>query len=405
LSRLDGDGRTILVCADIVDFYRSINLRTLDIALQKYGVETWLIERAFLLLRTWEPSIGGGIPIGPSASHIFAEAVLMSIDDNLAAQGVAFVRYLDDYRMFAPDIATAQRCLSLLASCLRSQGFEIDSSKSVIGPVSRADYARYLVDRENNGGLSGLERLAQVQSQERAKQPDRSKVGPKKQQPKDGWEDSGSAPRCKRLRTCKEQSRPPVNSAAFLQSLKQDDDLTIDDFRLLLELSFSRGEFEVVKECAHLTVRSTHLLPYFVEFAIREQDTIPPEIRRSISEYFGKRYRDFIEGFELWFILKLLSSAGYANEQVFCDYFQVDLQEPINARAFVDGLHELNLKDTAVPLLNSYEHLDAWTQRALLRAVLPHVDEQMRLALFARATGNGNFDPFLRPGFANVGII
>ena len=52
-----------------------------------------------------------GLPIGPLASSILAEAILIDVDAALIDQGFDFVRWFDDYTFFARDDTEAQRAL------------------------------------------------------------------------------------------------------------------------------------------------------------------------------------------------------------------------------------------------------------------------------------------------------
>ena len=44
-----------------------------------------------------------GVPVGPAASIVMSEAVLMDIDEYLISQGVQHTRYVDDFRIFSDD--------------------------------------------------------------------------------------------------------------------------------------------------------------------------------------------------------------------------------------------------------------------------------------------------------------
>lgn len=86
---------------DIADFYNQIYHHRLVGALETAGVPS---ERA----NNFESYIGKftawqtrGIPVGPSASNLLAECCLTDVDAYLRAKGIPFVRYIDDFRLFA----------------------------------------------------------------------------------------------------------------------------------------------------------------------------------------------------------------------------------------------------------------------------------------------------------------
>lgn len=92
---------TVLI-TDITDFYNQIYLHRLnnaieiaDSALKPLGddIETFL--------STQNSKSSQGIPVGPAASIIMAEAVFIDIDRFLKDQGVHHTRYVDDIRIFS----------------------------------------------------------------------------------------------------------------------------------------------------------------------------------------------------------------------------------------------------------------------------------------------------------------
>ena len=98
---LAGTHRYVLV-TDITDYYNQINLHRLGNAIahcapnqQELGEE---LEEFLMLLNDKNSK---GIPVGPPASIILAEANLIDVDEHIRAQGVVHTRYVDDFRIFA----------------------------------------------------------------------------------------------------------------------------------------------------------------------------------------------------------------------------------------------------------------------------------------------------------------
>ncbi|WP_431701195.1 RNA-directed DNA polymerase [Pseudomonas sp. BR20] len=105
---------TVLI-TDITDFYNQIYLHRLnnaieiaDSALKPLGddIETFL--------STQNSKSSQGIPVGPAASIIMAEAIFIDIDRFLKDQGVHHTRYVDDIRIFS----NSTRQLSSVLECL-----------------------------------------------------------------------------------------------------------------------------------------------------------------------------------------------------------------------------------------------------------------------------------------------
>jgi hypothetical protein len=62
-----------------------------------------------------------GIPVGPYASRLLAEALLIDVESSLQSQGVDFVRWVDDYSIFCRTEYEAQSVLFSLGEWLFSK--------------------------------------------------------------------------------------------------------------------------------------------------------------------------------------------------------------------------------------------------------------------------------------------
>ena len=87
---------------DIADFYNQIYHHRLAGALETAGMSTERSENVEAYLGNFTAWQSQGIPVGPSASNLLAECCLDDIDSSLRALDVPFVRYIDDFRVFAP---------------------------------------------------------------------------------------------------------------------------------------------------------------------------------------------------------------------------------------------------------------------------------------------------------------
>ena len=79
-----------------------------------------------------------GIPVGPYASRILGEAILIDVDTHLQSMGIDYVRWVDDYNIFSRSEQLAQSTVFELAEWLfTNHGLTLQSSKTKIIPVSR----------------------------------------------------------------------------------------------------------------------------------------------------------------------------------------------------------------------------------------------------------------------------
>ncbi|MCX7515181.1 reverse transcriptase domain-containing protein [Frateuria hangzhouensis] len=100
---------------DISDFYNQIYLHRLqnaieaaDAKLKPMSVE---IES---FITTLNNKASQGVPVGPAASIIMAEAVMMDVDSFIEQCGVSHTRYVDDIRMFGESARELESALEAL---------------------------------------------------------------------------------------------------------------------------------------------------------------------------------------------------------------------------------------------------------------------------------------------------
>ena len=110
----------VLYC-DIADFYNQIYHHTLENQLTESGfpnqVKRWIEN----LIKSTTAGVSRGVPIGPHAIHLLAEATMIPIDNSLSVQGFHFIRYVDDIIVFFESKEEASIALGKIASTLDRQ--------------------------------------------------------------------------------------------------------------------------------------------------------------------------------------------------------------------------------------------------------------------------------------------
>ena len=146
-----------IAVTDIGDFYASISQAQLKRLLKAAARTRRSMEAANLLVSVFAVGLvareGHGIPTGPLASRILAEIVLDEIDKYLMLRRADFVRWVDDYNIFAPSKSSARSSVLDLACWLYSNcGLTLQAAKTHV--LERDEYAdRFLVSMEDQ--LSG----------------------------------------------------------------------------------------------------------------------------------------------------------------------------------------------------------------------------------------------------------
>lgn len=128
--------------ADIADFYPRINQHRLEniissTATHQRGRDVARVLVKKLISKLMEAN-SYGIPVGPPASRVLGEAVLIDVDAHLQSKGVDYVRWVDDFHIFSRSEYMAQSTVFELAEWLFvHHGLTLQSSKTRIWPVAK----------------------------------------------------------------------------------------------------------------------------------------------------------------------------------------------------------------------------------------------------------------------------
>ena len=130
---LAAEHSSVLV-ADISDFYNQINLHRLQnviaIAAPDLGEIANDIEDYLIALNA---RTSKGIPVGPAASIVMAEAVLTDVDQLILSRNMPHTRYVDDFRIFSNSVDLLDDLLQELAKYLYdAHRLTLSSDKTLI---------------------------------------------------------------------------------------------------------------------------------------------------------------------------------------------------------------------------------------------------------------------------------
>lgn len=145
---------SVVAIADIADFFPRIYQHRLENVIEASANAARTRDVARVLVRKFISLLfdrnSYGIPTGPYASRLLAEAVLIDVDAALLADGADFVRWVDDYTIFCRTETEAQRVLFRLAESLfRNHGLTLAGIKTKI--LSKNDFIeRVLRDPEQD---------------------------------------------------------------------------------------------------------------------------------------------------------------------------------------------------------------------------------------------------------------
>jgi hypothetical protein len=123
--------------ADIADFYARIYQHRLENVIESVATSQRVRDVARVLVRKLIGNLMSkdsyGIPVGPYASRLLAEALLIDVDTQLKTSGVDFVRWVDDFTIFTKSEYEAQSILFTLGEWLYTRhGLTLQSAKTQI---------------------------------------------------------------------------------------------------------------------------------------------------------------------------------------------------------------------------------------------------------------------------------
>lgn len=136
------------IVTDISNFFDRISNHSLENHLLNVGCDkkyTTLIREMLLFWAGDRRSFG--IPVGSDASRILSEAVLLNVDSRLKSLNIPFVRYVDDFRIFADTRAEALKAIEILTNLLADEGLSLNSKKTEIFQIVEPEEIAIITNR------------------------------------------------------------------------------------------------------------------------------------------------------------------------------------------------------------------------------------------------------------------
>ena len=153
-----GTGITHVVSTDISDFYPRLYHHRVEGALSSATNRNNHVLALKNLISNWNQTQSYGIPVGPAPSRLIAEIAINDVDRVLVAEDIPFVRYVDDYRLFANSDVDGYRKLARLADVLyKNHGLTLQQEKTTIEPAEK-----FLASNADTPERAALENATEV---------------------------------------------------------------------------------------------------------------------------------------------------------------------------------------------------------------------------------------------------
>ncbi|WP_426991759.1 RNA-directed DNA polymerase [Methylomonas sp. CM2] len=340
----------VLVKCDISNFYDRLNLHRLESTLLSLPIDKKWVKLTNELLLFWANRDSYSLPIGGNASRILAEASLISVDDYLRSLKVQFCRFVDDYRLFAPDAKTAHAWLTILVERLYLEGLTINPAKTVIEDVSKKTKSSPAITEEARQVANELRQGRII-------------VGY-----------TGTIPtKFRELSEREINELKEVATEELEEKITSNQILQPDDVRRFLRIVVASDDYNKLSLYKSLVEKFPQFTPLLVDLLIKKESQIPVALKESIKDYFsalleeGVKYPEYM----LISVVRLLGSKGFANSVSLMELFR-SLKRNSGAyvgRAVLDALSENANRTDVLEIRQYYSRADQWEKRAIIKIV------------------------------------
>jgi hypothetical protein len=133
IRRAQAEG-AVVMSTDVEDFFPSVTPDTAAQAMLSVGATPEDAAHAAAMIEEWASLGYRGLPIGPPASAVLANAILRSVDH---AVGVPFLRWVDDYLTIVRSEGQAAEVLERMDKALARLALSRSTRKTVVGGSGR----------------------------------------------------------------------------------------------------------------------------------------------------------------------------------------------------------------------------------------------------------------------------
>lgn len=296
----------VKIATDIANFYDRLNLHKLESTLASMKCARRYVKALNELLLFWAGRNSYGLPVGCDASRLLAEAALNDVDKELVRQKVKFVRYVDDYRIFATSFPEAHSHLNLLIELLDREGLFINTSKTVFFDLGQELSEEDSDDHRVPAVFDKIDEAEKTEHTAVVKVGYVSKIGKFYRYP--GQE------KVRELQELELSTLYESVMSSNLESLESNVKLFVQSF---IYQGGHRADLLL-----GVIGRYVHSLTYVVDGLIKESGRLSDLVRRDLSNRFAKFYGDHrIAVYYKLMIIRLLCDRAYVDRSFIAQEF------------------------------------------------------------------------------------
>jgi hypothetical protein len=331
----------VVASCDIANFFGSVSPRAVGDALAEAEVGPTTAAAIVDLLNFWSAQGVSGLPVGPNASKILAEAVLCRVDRSLQRAGVEFVRYVDDFRLIAPRRTLAELNVRILADILAENDLALNIDKT-----------KFIEPR--SGISTTLKRVAANYAQDAP--PRQFKI-----------------PTPHEMRRLRRKTNYRPNPNMLLEGNLR----SVRSVRKAIRMALCTGQADFIRALPAILDRYPEFSRYATLGLSYATDFISERTRRKISRYAADVVLDpRTPKFARIDFLRLLGEQGFKHRKALLAYAETANPRGLEFRAALDALG----KSGGIPanFTTRYGAADGWGRRALAMSGVsfqPHPDD------------------------------
>jgi Reverse transcriptase (RNA-dependent DNA polymerase) len=134
VATFGADRRRSVLLTDVLDCYASMSAAVVQRSLRAAGCDPLDVRRIVKVLDRFNAAGIPGLPIGPPASAVLANAVLCGVDRAIEATGLQHLRWVDDIVLAAPE-KTIPHAMDVIATALEELRLRPNESKTRLIPA------------------------------------------------------------------------------------------------------------------------------------------------------------------------------------------------------------------------------------------------------------------------------
>ena len=380
----------VVVSCDIGNFYDRLNLHRLECILSSNEkIDKKVVQQINELLLFWSNRDSYGLPVGSNASRILAEASLIEVDNYLISKKIDFCRFVDDYRIFAEDAATAHHSLSILVDRLNKEGLFLNTSKTEIKDVSKAE------ENHNEDSVKPIETDEVIG---RSIVIDEMTLRNKFNIPKIIRGYSGLIPTKFRKLTEKEANKLQDNNLETLYN-ELETSILMDPkaFVELLKTAIAQKQSDYLVKTIVVLKNFPQFLPYTLDVINKHEYLLADEeIEKIELELQGWLKSDKYPEYILVYLVRFFSLGKFKNKKILFDYFRLLKRNEGSyiGRAVLEELEKLVGRGEVLEIRDYYTRADLWEKRRTARIVDIHISDGEKRPFFKNILAQDN-DIFL----------